>query len=133
MVDDSTLGQIFSVFTVPAAAWTTACAFIIYLFRIRNERLRDVEKEKNDGWGHLNDLVASLSKEVTRLSERLKAVEIENEECRKSLSAVRDELAVERAERIKFELILQGEGDMRQEAQRIISADRQEPKPRGQR
>lgn len=87
--------------------------------------------EKNGDWDHLRDLVSSLSEEIKRLSERLKSVEEENEECRKSLSAVRDELAVERGERIKFERILQGEGDMRNEAQRIVSTERQKKSDNG--
>lgn len=107
-----------------------AMAAILHFFRIRNERLRDREAEKNDGWGHLNDLVASLSREVGRLSDRLKAVEDENEECRRSLSSVREELAAERAERMKFERLLQGEGDMRNQAQRIVSIEREAAKPK---
>jgi hypothetical protein len=133
MVDGDLFNRLVDkFFSITGAVWATALAFIAHFFRIRNERLRDREAEKNDGWSHLNDLVASLSKEIGRLSDRLKAVEEENEECRKNLLAVRDELAQERADRMKFERLLQGEGDMRNQAQRIVSTEREAMKPKDQ-
>lgn len=124
-MDDDLFGRIIRTFGLPVAGWAAFCAIIVHWWRNRNERLRDVAAERNSGWGHMQELHALLAEEVRRLSERLKSVEAENEECRKNLQTVRDDLEVERAARVRMEAYLEGRGQAEQHAQLIVSAERQ--------
>lgn len=112
MFDDDLLGKIF---TVPAAAWTAVLAFIAYLVRNRNERLRDINTERSSDWDRIR-------------SER----DVAREEC----DLVRDRWAESERQRVEwmgravkaeraYEGLLEGIGEARQEAQRIISAERE--------
>lgn len=110
MVDGGLLGQIFSVFTIPAAVWTTVCAFIVYLYKIR-------VGEKNGDWVRLRD-------EIARLDERCDHLQKEVDECRE-----REGEWMRRA--IAAEAASEGIGEARQEAQRIVSTERQKPSDGG--
>jgi hypothetical protein len=96
-----------------------------------NERHRDRVAEETADWTRTHELQTMLVDEIKRLGERLKAVEIENEECRKNLADMRDELAIERAERMKFQRLLQANGEIRQAAQAIVSTEREAKKRDG--
>lgn len=53
-------GELFSriadkFFSITGAAWVAAMAFIAHLFRVRNERLRDIAAEKAGDWERVRD------------------------------------------------------------------------------
>lgn len=110
MVDGDLLGK---VFTLPAAAWTATLAFIAYLIRNRNERLRDINVEKAGDWDRIRS---------------------ERDVAREERDMVRDRWAQCEAERIEWmgravraEATIQGYGEARQRmaleeaAKRIVS------------
>lgn len=97
MVDSDLLGRIF---TVPAAAWTATLAFVAYLIRNRNERLRDLNTEKAGDWDRIRS---------------------ERDVAREERDLVRDRWAQCEAERLEWmaravraEAIIQGYGEARQ-------------------
>ena len=114
---DEWFGRFFQTFGLKLAAWVGLLMVGVHWFKARSERLRDIHAEKAGDWARLRD-------EVARLSDRLKAVEAENDECRKNLAAVRDELAEEKAARVRIEAYLEGRGQADQYAQLIVSSER---------
>lgn len=128
-MDESVFNKIFSA---AAGVWTLVLMAAVALFKAWptimgriNERRRDALTERNSDWDHMQELHGMLAEEVRRLSERLKAVEAENDECRENLAKVRDDLAEERAARVNFQAYLEGRGQADQHAQLILSAERQ--------
>ena len=82
-----------------------------------NERHRDRAAEKSGDWSRLRD-------EIKRLDERCDHLQREVDECRK-----REGEWMSRA--IAAEAVQLGEGRANQEAQRIVSAERLDPKGGG--
>lgn len=112
------------VYALGTPAWL---AFLVYFVRtIRdwpnvmarwNERLRDKEAEKAGDWSRLRA-------EIVRLDERCDHLQREVDECRD-----REGEWMQRA--IAAEAALLGKGEAKQEAQRIISAERQADRKAG--
>lgn len=131
------MGNVGQLFSVELGVFIIAAINLVALFKVwplwmarLNERRRDVAAERNSDWGHMQELHALLAEEVKRLSDRLKAVEAENDECRQNLARVRDELAEERAARVNFQAYLEGRGQADQHAQLILSDERRKDKER---
>ncbi len=82
-----------------------------------NERARDVAAEKTGDWSRLRA-------EIARLDERCDHLQREVDECRE-----REGVWMQRA--ISAEAALLGMGDAKQEAQRIVSAEREAAKGNG--
>lgn len=122
MDNDNWLGRLLSLFTVPAAVWAGLLAACVAWVRTRpliiralSERHRDREVAETADWARLRD-------EIGRLDQRIKNLEEENERCRKDLADVRDKLSSERAERLRFERLLQASGEIKQ-AEAIAAAE----------
>lgn len=107
MVENDLLGRIF---TLPAAAWTATLAFIAYLIRNRNERLRDISAEKAGDWKRLRD---------ERDYWHAKALE-----CQKEASDNFAEKIEYMHRAIAAEAHLEGRGRARQEAATIVAIER---------
>ena len=121
MVDVSAIGDFF---TTELAAYIALGAILVHLWRAHNERRRDNSADKAGSWERLQGLQETLVKELARLSARVKALEAEGDECRENLAAVRQELAEEKAARVRLESYLEGRGQAEQHAQLIVSAER---------
>lgn len=113
MVDGELLGKLFNW---QVAAWAAFWLNVVAWLKVRNERQRDIAKEKGEGW-------ARLHAEIVRLDERCDHLQEEVDECRK-----REGEWMHRA--IVAEAASEGIGEARQAAQRIVSTERVEkPKP----
>jgi uncharacterized protein YlxW (UPF0749 family) len=110
------LGNFFSW---QLAAWATFCLNVVAIFKIRNERLRDTANEKSGDWSRLRDEIKRLDERCDHLLTRCDHLQSEVDACRE-----REGEWMSRA--ISAEAALLGEGEARQTAQRIVSADRQE-------
>lgn len=115
-MEDGILDKLLSV---PAALWAFVCINAVALFKTYpfimaklNERHRDKAKEKDGDWSRLRA-------EIVRLDERCDHLQHEVDDCR-----AREADWMSRA--IKAESALLGKGEVKQEAQRIVSADREE-------
>lgn len=115
MVDDDMLGKIFNA---TAAAWTFVLMTAVALFKAWpgimgriNERSRDVDSAKGRDWQRLRD-------EITRLDERCDHLQTEVDACRE-----REGVWMARA--IAAEAYQLGKGQARQDAQVIVSTERQ--------
>jgi hypothetical protein len=110
MADVGWLGKILSAFGLPVAAWTGVLVLAVHLYKVRNERLRDLETEKG---GHSGRLLS----EIARLDARCDRLQDEVDKCH-----------AERAEfmgrAIAAEAALLGKGHAQQEAQMIVSKER---------
>jgi hypothetical protein len=121
-LDGNSLGNFFSWKLV---AWATFLLNLAAILKIRNERLRDMEAEKNGDWKRSHDEIARLVMRVEALEKRCDHLQKEVDECRE-----REGEWMRRA--ISAEAASEGIGEARQEAQRIVSAERQNPeKPDG--
>jgi hypothetical protein len=110
MADVGWLGKILSAFGLPVAAWTGVLVLAVHLYKVRNERLRDLETEKG---GHSGRLLA----EIARLDKRCDDLQTDVDECR-----TREGEWMKRA--ISAEAALLGKGHAQQEAQMIVSKER---------
>lgn len=108
---DGWLTRLLQVFGPLLAAWSAFLAFIVHLKKLRNS-------EKAAAHGRIVD-------ELDRVYEALK---ISREEC-EMLRDFRSQCEAERIEwmgrAVKAERILEGLGEARQEAQRIVSEERE--------
>lgn len=120
MVDGELLGKILSW---PVAAWATFCLVAVHYLRARNERLRDMESEKDGDWKRLHAEIVRLDERVDHLLARCDHLQKEVDECRE-----REGEWMRRA--IAAEAYQLGEGEAHQQAQRFLSAERQDIKPR---
>lgn len=127
MLDD--FGLLARIFTATNGVWTlvvllvsaTAVAWVRSrpsILERENERKRDAVSERSGDWERLR-------KEVSRLADRVEALERKVADC----EAERDE-AVRRAVRAESEVIRleayhQGTGESRQVAQMIVSTERE--------
>lgn len=119
------IGQIFN----PAAGvWALVAMAAVTLFKVWplvmervNERLRDKETEKHGAWTRLHSEIDRLIERIAEIEARCDHLQKEVDECRK-----REGEWMHRA--IAAEAASEGIGEARQAAQRIVSADRQEPK-----
>jgi len=111
VVDGELLSRIADkFFSITGAAWVAAMAFIAHLFRVRNERLRDIASEKAGDWERLRD---------------------ERDVAREERDLVRDRWAECEAEKIEWmgravtaEATLLGLGMGRNEAATIVAVER---------
>jgi len=117
MVNDGTLGRIFAIFSVPAAAWTLVLMVAVALFKVWpkimaqvNERQRDREEAKASDWERLRG-------EIERLDGRCDHLQQEVDECRR-----REGEWMQRA--IEAEAMLVGRGKVNQEVTILQSAQR---------
>jgi hypothetical protein len=115
MVDDDVLGRIFNA---TAAAWTFVLMTAVALFKAWpsimgrfNERSRDVDSAKGRDWDRLRA-------EIVRLDERCDHLQTEVDACRE-----REGVWMARA--IAAEAYQLGKGQARQDAQVIVSTERQ--------
>lgn len=122
---DELLGKIF---TTATAAWVAVAMLAVRLFHTWplvmarvNERLRDKETEKNGEWSRLHSEINRLIERIAAIEERCDHLQKEVDECRE-----REGEWMRRA--IAAEAASEGIGEARQEAQRIVSAERQKPK-----
>lgn len=69
--------------------------------------------------GKKNSLIDRLEADIKRLTERMGKVEAELEECKRLH-------AEERAKRLELEALMMAKGEIRQRAQIIVAADKQE-------
>lgn len=128
MFDHDALGKFFSWAT---AAWGALLLNAVALFRAwpaimgrRNEARRDAAAEKASDWERLRS-------EVNRLSERVEALETKVEECERREDAWRERAVTAESELVKLQAYELGRGVARQEAQKIVSAEREQQKPTG--
>lgn len=120
MVDESAVAEFFSL---EAGVWTIAGIMGLLLFRIWNSvpalvgrwiewrKLKAAEKAAD--WARLRDM---LHEERTEAAAFRREQLAENEQCRAALAEVREELAQERAERMKLQAIIDGMGEVRKAA-----------------
>lgn len=122
MVDGELLGKILSW---PVAAWATFCLVAVHYLRARNERLRDMETEKNGDWKRLHA-------EIVRCTDRIVALEIRCDHLQKEVDECREREGEWMRRAIAAEAASEGIGEARQEAQRIVSTEMQSLKPKGE-
>lgn len=120
-MDESLFDKIFSV---ASGVWAFVVMAAVALFRAWpnimeriNERRRDAVAEKAGDWARLRD-------EVGRLSDRIRALEAKVRECEADIERWRVRALYAEAEVIRYEAYHQGEGEAKQAAQNILSAER---------
>lgn len=125
---DELLGKIF---TTAMAAWTAVFMLAVRLFHTWplvmarvNERLRDKEAEKNGEWGRLHAEIARLDARLVSLDARCDHLQHEVDECHR-----RESEWMQRA--IAAEAYNLGQGTAFNEAQRIVSTEREADKAKG--
>jgi chromosome segregation ATPase len=94
------------------------------IFSRINERLRDKEAERNGEWSRFHSEIARLVERVVAVEARCDHLQDEVDECRQ-----REGEWMRRA--IAAEAASEGLGEARQQAQRIVSIERLEPKKDG--
>jgi hypothetical protein len=110
MDDTGLLGRIWSFLSVQLAAWAIFCLNVVAWLKVRNERLRDISTEKANDWDRVRA-------ERDRYHELLVKCQRERNEYM--------------ARAVKAEATLDGLGEARQEAQRIVSAEREKQRGNG--
>lgn len=124
-MDETIFNKIFSA---ASGVWALVAMAAVALFRAWpsimeriNERRRDNAVEKAGDWSRLRD-------EVERLSLRIVALEKKIREYESDIERWRVRALYAEAEVIRYEAYHQGEGDAKQAAQNILSAERTKDK-----
>jgi hypothetical protein len=115
MVDVQAIGQIFSV---ESAAWAFVAILFVSAFKVYPlvmERLNERHRDRQNGVGRHQD---RLEARIVRLEGRCDNLENELIECHRE----RDEW---RGRAIAAEAVMLGTGTAKQEAQRIVSTERE--------
>jgi uncharacterized membrane protein len=102
-----------------------AATLIVTLVRSWPAIMAKVNEARRDRADIRTNELERMDARMQRLEERCGVLEIEKEECRRELQEVRDQLAVERSERLRLGAIMQGQGEVRQRAAEVVAADRQ--------
>jgi superfamily II RNA helicase len=131
VVDVNALAQILSIRN---GVWAAAALIALGVFRLwhalpaimerLNERRRDTAAERAADWTRLRDRLETVEAKHEKCERDLMA---EREQRHKDVSGLRDEIAVERAERMKLQAILDGQGQVRQAAAAAQAEVRADP------
>lgn len=110
MDDAGWLGKALQTFGPWVAAWAATCMAAVQYFKARNERKRDIHAERSGDWDRIR-------------SERDVARE-ERDMVRDRWAECERELIEERAAHMKLKAYHEGLGEARQDAARIVAAER---------
>jgi outer membrane murein-binding lipoprotein Lpp len=128
--NDLGVGAISSIFTLERGVWTLVALGVVALIRTWplilariNERERDGVAEKAGDWDRLRQ-------EVSRLADRVAALERKVDECEEERDAALRRAVTAETELIKLEAYHFGVGEGKQTAQVILSAERKKDEGR---
>lgn len=124
MASDFGIAAISSVFTLARGIWTLVVLVVVALIRTWplilariNERERDSVAEKAGDWDRLRE-------EVTRLADRVEALERKVKDCEAERDDALRRAVTAETELIKLEAYHVGRGKARQEAATIVAIER---------
>lgn len=101
---------------VGAPLTAIACAVVVTLVRAWPLIMERVNEARRDRATIRTGEMERMDARIRRLEDRCTELEDEKDECRRQLEGVRDELAAERAARMKLQAIIDGRGEVNQAA-----------------